>query len=167
MGNIDQDMIVIASVSVILLLIVFFIITFILWRKVNTLKRKYDAMIDHSGVANLEDVIAGLQQKLSANQEMNLEHAQSIVRMKSKISELKGNVVMQRYNAFSESGSDQSFSIAFVDDQLDGLVFTVIHGREETYSYGKPLVNGESKYALSPEERQVINLAQSKSQNHV
>ena len=72
-----------------------------------------------------------------------------------------------RYNAFNESGSDLSFSIAIVDDQLDGLVFTSIHGREETYCYGKPIVKGESKYPLSPEEIQVINSARSKSQNHV
>jgi uncharacterized protein YoxC len=168
MGSIDQDIIAaIICISFIVLLIIFIIVTIMLWRKVNSVKRKYDAMIAHTGVANLEEVIIELQRKMSAIQEDNTDHGLAIQQMKSRISEMNGNVFIQRYNAFSESGSDQSFSIAFVNDRLDGLVFTSIHGREETYSYGKPLVKGESKYPLSPEEIQVINLARSKSLNRV
>lgn len=167
MGEIDQVIAVIACISVIVLFVILLIVTILLWRKVNFVKRNYDAMIGHTGVANLEEIITELQRKISIIQGDSSEHEGSIQQMKSKLSEMKGNVSMQRYNAFNESGSDQSFSIAFVDDYLDGLVFTVIHGRDETYSYGKPLIKGESKYQLSPEERQVINLAQNKSQNHV
>jgi hypothetical protein len=167
MGNIDQGIAAIACISFIVLLVIFIFVTIMLWRKVNAVKRKYDAMIAHTGVANLEEVITELQRKMSAIQQNNSDHELTIQQMKSKLSGMKGNVSMQRYNAFSESGSDQSFSIAFIDDQLDGLVLTVIHGREETYSYGKPLIKGQSKYPLSPEEQQVINSAQSKSQNHV
>jgi hypothetical protein len=167
MGSIDQEIAVIVCISVIVLFVILLIVTIMLWRKVNSVKRKYDAMIGHTGVANLEEIITDLQHKMSAIQGNSSVHDHSIQQMKSKISEMKGNVFMQRYNAFNETGSDQSFSIAFIDDHLDGLVLTVIHGREETYSYGKPIIKGESKYPLSPEERQVINLAQSKSQNHV
>jgi len=166
-GNLDQSIVIIACISVIALLLIMIIVVIMLWRKVNTLKGKYDAMIGHTGVANLQDIITELQVKTSASQAKYLEQEHLIQQIKRKISEMKGNVSMQRYNAFSDSGSDLSFSIAFVDDNLDGLVFTVIHGREESYSYGKPLIKGESKYPLSPEERNVINSAQSKSLNHV
>ncbi|MEX2416673.1 MAG: DUF4446 family protein [Paenibacillaceae bacterium] len=167
MGNIDQDIVVIACIGVIVLFIILITVNIMLWRKVNSIKRKYDAMIGHTGVANLEEIITELQRKMSITLTNHSEHEHTIQQMKIKISEMKGNVSMQRYNAFNETGSDQSFSIAFVDDHLDGLVFTVIHGREESYSYGKPVIKGESKYPLSPEERLVINLAQSKSPNHV
>ncbi|MEX1029548.1 MAG: DUF4446 family protein [Paenibacillaceae bacterium] len=168
MGNIDQDIAAIACLSFIVILVISIIVTIVLWRKVNAVKRKYNAMIAHTGVANLEEVITELQRKMSDIQQNNTDQGLVIQQMKSKISEMKGNVSIQRYNAFNESGgSDQSFSIAIVDDQLDGLVLTSIHGREDTYSYGKPLIKGESKYPLSPEELQVINLARSKSLNHV
>jgi cytochrome c oxidase assembly protein Cox11 len=167
MGNIDQDVIVIACLSFMILLIVFMVFTIVIWRKLNTVRNKYNAMIAHTGVDNLEGVITELQNKVSQLQQNSADHNQVIQQIKSKISEMNGNVTMHRYNAFNESGSDLSFSIAIVNDQLDGLVFTSIHGREETYCYGKPLVKGESTYPLSPEEIQVINSARSKSQNHV
>lgn len=167
MGSIDQGIAAIVCFSLIVLFVILVAVTIMLWRKLNSVKRKYDAMIGHTGVANLEELITELQHKMSTVQGNLSDHERSIQQMKSKMSEMKGNVSIQRFNAFSESGSDQSFSIAFIDDHLDGVVLTVIHSREESYSYGKPLVKGESKYALSPEERQVINSALSKSQNHV
>jgi hypothetical protein len=166
MGNIYFDYNMVASAGLILFVLLF-IFVLILWRKLNFIQKKYNAMIGHNGVANLEEVITELQRKLKQVHDNNLEHERAIRQITSKVSEMKGNVSIHRYNAFSENGSDLSFSIAIVDDHLDGLVFTVIHGREESYTYGKPLEKGLSKYALSPEELQVINLAQSKSLNHV
>lgn len=167
MGNIDNNILAIVCAAVVILLVVFMVFTLVIWRKLNTMRTKYDAMIAHTGVANLEEVLTELQNEMSSIEHKNDEHNQDIQRIKSKISEMNGNVSIQRYNAFNDSGSDLSFSIAILNDQLDGLVFTSIHGREETYSYGKPLVKGESKYPLSPEELNVINLARNKSQVRV
>jgi cytochrome c oxidase assembly protein Cox11 len=167
MGNIDQDVLVIACLSFMILLIVFMVFTIVIWRKLNAVILKYNEMIAHAGVDNLEGVITELQKKVTQLQHNNTDHNQALQQIKSKVSGMNGNVTMHRYNAFNESGSDQSFSIAIVNDQLDGLVFTSIHGREETYCYSKPLVKGESTYPLSPEEILVINSARSKSQNHV
>ncbi len=167
MGNMGWDIVLIACLSCALLFIVLLILTIVLWRRINRIQRKYDAMIGHAGVANLEEVIVELQSRMNIIQGSNTEHELLIKQMSSRLSEMKGNVSMLRYNAFSESGSDQSFSIAIVDDHQDGLVLTVIHGREETYSYGKPLTKGESKYPLSPEELKVISSAQNKLQNRV
>lgn len=167
MGNIDQEIALIVSLTSIVLFIILLVVVILLWRKVNFVKHKYDAMIGHAGVANLEEVITELQNRMNIIQGNNSEHEHLIQQMKIKLSEMKGNVSIVRYNAFNESGSDQSFSIALIDDHQDGLVLTVIHGREETYSYGKPLIKGESKYPLSPEERKVISSAQSRLLNHV
>ncbi len=167
MGNINQEIALIFSVGIVVLIIILLVVTILLWRKLNLVKRKYDAMIGHAGVANLEEIITELQNKLEILQGDHSKHELLLQQMRSKLSEMKGNVSIVRYNAFEEFGSDQSFSIALIDDHQDGLVLTVIHGREETYSYGKPLIKGESKYPLSPEERKVISSAQSRLLNHV
>lgn len=143
------------------------ILVFGIWFKLRSLQKKYNDMMGKSGVTNLQDVMIELQQKINSLQESYSEHNRTIRYILDRLGEMKGNIAIQRYNAFGDHGSDLSFSIAIVDDSLNGVVFTGIHGREESYTYGKPLERGESKYSLSPEERKAISLAQSKSNNRV
>jgi hypothetical protein len=67
-----------------------------------------------------------------------------------------------RYNAFSDQGSDLSFSVALIDDDANGVVFSSIYGRDESRTYAKPIHQGESRYALADEEKQVLQEAMSR-----
>jgi hypothetical protein len=64
-----------------------------------------------------------------------------------------------RFNAFENVGSDLSFSIALMDYQNNGVVVSGLYSRESSNTYAKPIINGNSKYTLSAEEIQAINLA--------
>jgi cell division protein FtsL len=65
-----------------------------------------------------------------------------------------------RFNPFKETGSDQSFSIALLDPDDNGLTISGLFTREGTRLYVKPLASGESKYPLTDEEREAIELAE-------
>lgn len=64
-----------------------------------------------------------------------------------------------RFNAFDETGSDQSFSVALLDHHNNGVVISCIHGRDEARTYAKPIARGESSYRLSHEELLAIEKA--------
>lgn len=65
-----------------------------------------------------------------------------------------------RFNPFSDSGGDQSFSLALIDGQNSGFVISSLHSRQETRMYLKPVVNGKGKeFPLSREEEQAIKIA--------
>ena len=64
-----------------------------------------------------------------------------------------------RYNAFDDTGSDLSYSIALLDENNDGIIITGIYGRTETVSYAKPIKKGVSNYSLSVEELQALERA--------
>lgn len=66
-----------------------------------------------------------------------------------------------RYDAFPDMGASLSFSLALLDDQLDGLVVTSITGRAESRVYCKPVVDGHSDQSLSDEEMAAIDAAAS------
>ncbi len=68
-------------------------------------------------------------------------------------------VGMVRFNPFSEVGSDQSFSVALLNGQDDGVVITSLYTREENRVYGKPIKGGISEYSLSNEEKEAIQIA--------
>lgn len=79
------------------------------------------------------------------------------IKLQSKLSIQKIGVV--RFNPFKEVGGDQSFSIALLDANDNGVVITSLYTREGNRVYGKPIKNGASEYALSNEEKTAIEKA--------
>lgn len=65
-------------------------------------------------------------------------------------------IAIVRFNPFKEIGGDQSFSIALLDEQHNGLVITSYYGRELNRVYAKSIENGVSKQELSREEKEAI-----------
>ena len=66
---------------------------------------------------------------------------------------------MVRYNAYKDTGSDLSFALAILNDNNTGIVLNGIYGRDTSNIYAKPVVNGNSEYALSKEEKEAIERA--------
>ena len=69
------------------------------------------------------------------------------------------NVAVVRYDAFPGIGGQMSFSAALLDDAGDGLVLTVINGRNEARTYAKDIRDGTSIHRLSEDEVGAINQA--------
>jgi len=68
-----------------------------------------------------------------------------------------------RFNPFRDSGGDQSFAVAFADQDGNGVVISSLHGRDATRVYAKPLAGWGSVYQLTDEERQAIEKARGES----
>ncbi len=64
-----------------------------------------------------------------------------------------------RFNPFSDTGGDQSFAIALLDADGNGLVLSSLHGRADTRIFAKQVQAGRSKHALSDEEQDAIRKA--------
>jgi hypothetical protein len=69
------------------------------------------------------------------------------------------HIGMVRFNPFDDTGSDQSFAIALLDDRRDGIVLSSLHGRANTRVFAKPVEAGSSKHTLSAEESEAIRIA--------
>jgi hypothetical protein len=69
------------------------------------------------------------------------------------------HIGLVRYNPFEDTGSDQSFAIALLDGERDGIVISSLHGRANTRVFAKPVQGGASPHALSAEEEQAIRIA--------
>jgi hypothetical protein len=64
-----------------------------------------------------------------------------------------------RYDALHEMSGQLSFSLALLNAMGDGVVLSSINGRTETRTYAKPVVTGQGKPELSPEEAQAVQSA--------
>jgi len=61
-----------------------------------------------------------------------------------------------RYNAFDDVGSDQSYALALLTKDGDGVVLSSIYSREETRTYGKAVEKFQPAADASREERAAI-----------
>lgn len=87
-----------------------------------------------------------LESKLIEVEKLGLKHVQK--------------VGLLRYNPYDDTGGDQSFSLAMLDECGNGTVLTSLHARSGTRVFAKPVRSGKGlKYQLSEEEEKVCELA--------
>jgi hypothetical protein len=67
-----------------------------------------------------------------------------------------------RFNPFPDTGGNQSFALALLDESDDGVVVSSLHSRTGTRIYAKAVVAGKADTSLSAEEQDAIDEARSK-----
>lgn len=128
--------------------------------KLSRLKKRLKTFFNGSKATDLEGVIfeAIKRQKKS---ESEIKKNQQTIKTIEKIARNSiQRVGIIRYNPFKDTGGDQSFAIALLDSENNGLVISSLYSREGSRIYGKPIKQGKSKYPLSEEEKKAINQAQ-------
>lgn len=69
------------------------------------------------------------------------------------------HVGVVRFNPFEDTGSNQSFALALLDDRANGIVVSSLHSRQNTRLYLKLIADGRSETALSEEENEALRRA--------
>jgi hypothetical protein len=124
--------------------------------KVSRLRNMLKRWTGDTSVQSFDQVMSAIQANQGRIQELQNEMQASVGKLNDKMVRVKGNVGVYRYNAFSETGSDLSFSVAMIDEQQNGVVLSGIRNREDSHIYAKPLAEGKSNYTLTPEEKEAI-----------
>ena len=143
------------AILVLLLLIGFVVQGMRLARAVRT----YRELVRGQDGGTLHDRLVGsAEQAVRATERMNeMERMHAVIEQRSLRS--LQHIGLVRFNPFEDTGSDQSFAIALLDDQRDGIVLSSLHGRANTRIFAKPVSGGSSPHNLSDEESQAIRIA--------
>jgi hypothetical protein len=64
-----------------------------------------------------------------------------------------------RYNAFDDVGGEQSFAVALLDSDANGVVISGLYGRQDSRVYAKAIYKGQGERPLSDEEQQALGKA--------
>ena len=150
--------------TVVILLIIVVLILIILLasttRRVAIMNQKYKALMSGKKGADLEKIIRirfKEMDKIKANaKRITREHKQ----LKKNVSHSISRYGLVKYNAFDDVSGKQSFVVALLDEEGNGLILNSIHSRDSSYTYAKEIINGESFIPLSEEEKQAIVQAQ-------
>jgi Protein of unknown function (DUF4446) len=131
----------------------------VLQRSESRLRRRLRRILSDNGSTGLDEVLAGqatgieqLSTRVDALSALQRELESATERSLQKVG-------VVRFNPFQDSGGDQSFAIALLDQRGSGVVVSSLHGRAETRIFAKQVVNGRSTHSLSDEEQQAIREA--------
>lgn len=108
---------------------------------------------------NLEEVMQSLGEDLK-NLHISREKIENYLReVEDRLRKSLKQVGVVRFNPFegaSGQGSNQSFSIALLDERGNGAVISALYTRDNIKVYAKPVLEYKSEYSLSEEENEAI-----------
>jgi hypothetical protein len=129
------------------------------WRHAARLARKWDVLLKDAGGRN---VAAMLERHL----ETAREHDDRLKRVDRQTQDLEAHLTRSirragvvKYDAFPDVGGEQSFALALLDDEGNGVVLTSIVGRLESRVFAKPVKERRAAVATTAEEEAALAAA--------
>jgi hypothetical protein len=131
---------------------ILFLLYYLIYRRINIFFKR-------AKVRNFELLIKELIQNVYQNQ-------QEIVKIDSRLKKIetlsKKNLIklgLVRFNPFKELGGNQSFSLAILDLEDNGVVISSFYTHQGNRVYAKSVIKGKSEFSLSKEEQEALEKA--------
>ena len=157
MDIIKQDTFIVVWLVVTILLVIGFIVMI---SKLSSLNKRYKKFLEKLGNGkDIEEDLETYMYRVEKVEKQNNEILNYVKTLDEDLTRCIQKVGMVRYNAFKDTGSDLSFTLALLDEHNDGVVLNGIYSREMSNIYAKPVKNGTSTYTMSDEERQAVQKA--------
>lgn len=140
-----------------LILLILYVSTVV---KLGKLRKSYVSFMKKLGSGDqLDEIMKQYIRNVEDIKAKNEEIISYCKRLDDHIGKCTQKIGVVRYNAFRDTGSDLSFTLAMLNEYNDGVVLNGIYARDMSNIYAKPIEGGKSKYVLSDEEKEAIEKA--------
>ena len=157
MNIIKEDTFLLVWLVITILLVIGF---FVMISRLSSLNKKYKKFLAKLGNGkDIEEDLETYMYRVEKVEKRNNEIANFVKTLDEDLTRCIQKVGMVRYNAFKDTGSDLSFTLALLDEHNDGVVLNGIYSREMSNIYAKPVKNGTSTYTMSAEEKEAVQKA--------
>ena len=152
-----NEMFTVGIAAFCILLFLLYIINLV---KMTKIKKEYKIFMQKLGNGeNIQDILDKHIEKINKTITKNEELENFCLNLDRDIKRCIQKVGIYRYNAYKDTGSDLSFTLALLDENNNGVVLNGIYSRDMSNIYAKPIVNGDSTYKMTDEEKEAIKRA--------
>ena len=147
------------------ILIQWLVLTLLFWLTVVTVLLiqtmfHYRRLTKNITKKDLKTILSQILSQLDLNEKEITELKKALNQVKINLKSSLQKIGFVRFNPFSQTGGDHSFSLALLDGKDNGLVISSLHSRETTRLYTKTIKAGKAEgYELSKEESKAIQIA--------
>lgn len=127
---------------------------------VMRLERRLNRFLYGKDAKSLEDAIWNIRsgvESLGNSHEAIAERLETIDR---RVRTSIRGIETTRFNPFKDSGGNQSFATAFLNEEGDGVVVSSLYARDRVSIFAKPIKGHRSSIELSEEEERALMGAQ-------
>lgn len=124
------------------------------------IRNHYKRLVEVGGKRDLEAILEKILDRLEEDR-ITIDKINKTIERLGREGEIHiQKVGLVRFNPFPDMGGDQSFVLALLDKNNNGVVISSLHARTTTRWYAKAVINGKGKdIELSKEEEKVIKEA--------
>lgn len=138
-------------ILIVLFVIILVAFAYTLWQFL-VLQKKYGQFLDGNEAKSIEALIKRYDQDVKDALAKLDEMATFTAKMHKSAQFSLSKQALIRFNPFGDTGGDQSFVLALLDNHNNGVIISSVHARTGTRVYAKEITDGLSKYNLSDEE---------------
>ncbi len=146
-----------ANATIIMYALMGVIIALALW--VMRQERRLNKFFYGKDAKSLEDTVVNIKEGIERLDVSQKDTAEYLKAFDQKLQKSIRAVETVRFNPFKDSGSNQSFATAFLNQEGDGVLISSLYSRERVSIYAKPIKRLASSYELSEEERGALQNA--------
>ena len=133
------------------------VFTLIVYLSLRRVIKHYNSLTNGVEPKNLIKALEGIQKTLSEHERGSIVTRKELSALEEKVKTHLQTLTLKRFNPFSYTGGDQSFLLAILDGNKDGIVITSLHSRENTRFYVKSVKGGVGlEHPLSSDEQKII-----------
>lgn len=140
-----------------IVILLFFIIY--LLAQLNSIKSRQSNMMRGASGASLEEIITKNVDDIKNIKDNIINVEGDISDLNTKLKKAFVKFSAMRFSAFDNVGGDQSFSLAVLDAEDNGIIISSLKGRDGANVYLKTVENGNADISLMSEEINVLKEA--------
>jgi hypothetical protein len=124
------------------------------------MQREIDTLTSGFSDKNMKEIVEEYVQLLESSQRALEDMNEEFKEIRKETSKFFNKVGLVRFQAFKDTGGDQSFSLAMLNEYNDGFLISSLHGRGFAKIYAKEIQSGKSpNYKLTNEESKALEKA--------
>ncbi len=131
----------------------------VLWRRVSSLRGRLDGITRGEDGQSLQGILETHLGRVVSAQADLADLGRRTERLEVEGRRAFQRIGLVRFNPFEDTGGNQSFALALLDADEDGIVISSLHSRGNTRIYAKAVAAGRPEAALSDEESEALALA--------
>lgn len=137
----------------------FIIVVFGLCAMIFKLNGRVTKLLEGRNAKTLEDTLIHIINEIKRMNAVQ-ESTESIMKdINKRLKTSLTGVGVVRFNPFTNSGGNQSFAIALLDEHGNGVIISTLYGREKTSIFAKPISKFKSEFELTKEEDEALKKA--------
>jgi hypothetical protein len=146
-------------ISYIILALIIFIIALIVWNFI--LAKKIKTLSRGNGKYNLEETIKSIEANITDFNKFSEKVQSHLVHVEKRLKKSVQGLSIVNFRAFEglDSGGNQSFATAFLNEHGDGIIISTMHSRDRVNVFAKEVKNFKANLSLTKEESDALTQA--------